>query len=185
MSDLISRQVLDLWNRYKPTIAVDAIEYDRELKKLLSTNLASLGTDFISRQQAIDGLRDYLVGKRCPDDGTLTCRLIENEVINKLPPIQPVITHEQAIDYLHSTGWMQEHDRQMMLDGVHRLTAQPTIQPKRGHWIEADVCGNTTSWECSCCHNWTGLPTGWNVKAKLWFCPKCTADMREVNHESN
>ena len=66
MSDLISRQVLDLWNRYKPTIAVDAIEYDRELKKLLGTNLAEVGTgcsefpnnsDAISRQQAIEALR--------------------------------------------------------------------------------------------------------------------------------
>ena len=69
------------------------------------------------------------------------------------------------------------------------LVAQTVLpqpaEPKRGHWIEADVCGNTTSWECSCCHNWTGLPTGWNVKAKLWFCPKCTADMREVNNETN
>ena len=46
-------------------------------------------SDLISRQAAIDALREYLVGKRCPDDGTLTCRLIENEVINKLPPIQP------------------------------------------------------------------------------------------------
>ena len=45
--------------------------------------------DLISRQQAIDALRDYLVEKRCPDDGTLTCRLIENEVINKLPPAEP------------------------------------------------------------------------------------------------
>ena len=45
--------------------------------------------DLISREQAIDALRDYLVGKRCPDDGTLTCRLIENEVINKLPPAEP------------------------------------------------------------------------------------------------
>ena len=45
--------------------------------------------DLISREQAIVALRDYLVGKRCPDDGTLTCRLIENEVINKLPTIQP------------------------------------------------------------------------------------------------
>ena len=43
----------------------------------------------ILRQAAIDALRDYLVGKRCPDDGTLTCRLIENEVINKLPPAEP------------------------------------------------------------------------------------------------
>lgn len=43
----------------------------------------------IDADAAIDALCDYLVGKRCPDDGTLTCRLIENEVINKLPSIQP------------------------------------------------------------------------------------------------
>ena len=47
--------------------------------------------DLISRQAAIDALRDYLIEKRCPDDGTLTCRLIENEVINKLPSAQPEI----------------------------------------------------------------------------------------------
>ena len=47
--------------------------------------------DCISRQRAIDALRNYLVEKRCPDDGTLTCRLIENEVINKLPSAQPEI----------------------------------------------------------------------------------------------
>ena len=56
MNDLISRQVLDLWNRYKPTIAVDAIEYDRKLRQLLGTNLAEVGTDLISRQQAIDDI---------------------------------------------------------------------------------------------------------------------------------
>lgn len=54
--ELINRQVLDLWNRYRPTIAVDAIEYDRELRRLLSTNLASLGKDCISRQAAIEAL---------------------------------------------------------------------------------------------------------------------------------
>jgi predicted RNA-binding Zn-ribbon protein involved in translation (DUF1610 family) len=48
----------------------------------------SQNDDSISRQAAIDTLRDYLVEKRCPDDGTLTCRLIENEVINKLPSVQ-------------------------------------------------------------------------------------------------
>lgn len=52
------------------------------------------------------------------------------EAIERLPIIQPEITHEQAVAYLQSTGWMQEHDRQMMLDGVHRLTAQ--LEP---HWI--------------------------------------------------
>lgn len=62
-------------------------------------------------------------------------RFYDNEVtarklINEQPTIQPEITHEQAVEYLQSTGWMQEHDRQMMLDGAHRLTAQP--EP---HWI--------------------------------------------------
>ena len=57
MDEAISKQVLELWNRYKPTIAVDAIEYDRELRQLLSTNLAEVGTDCISRQAAIDAVK--------------------------------------------------------------------------------------------------------------------------------
>ena len=78
--------------------ALDEYEYNgktlREWIEIISaselgTNLAEVGTDCISREQAINALRDYLVEKRCPDDGTLTCRLIENEVINKLPAIQP------------------------------------------------------------------------------------------------
>ena len=81
----------------------------------LSTNLASLGTDCISREQAIDALRGYLVGKRCPDDGTLTCRLIENEVINKLPPIQPEIVrckdckHWIPYDWMFSEVWRSKN----------------------------------------------------------------------------
>ena len=48
-------------------------------------------SDLISRQAAIDALRNYLVGKNVPCDGTLTCRLIENEVINKLLSAQTEI----------------------------------------------------------------------------------------------
>lgn len=39
-------------------------------------------------------------------------------------------THEQAIDCLTESGWMKEHDRQMMLDGVRKyavVSNQPTI----------------------------------------------------------
>ena len=89
---MISRQVLDLWNRYKPTLAVDAIEYDRELKKLLGTNLASLGTDCcISRQAVFDALRT------CYDTETITMDNGDEYInygdavgeIEQLPPIQP------------------------------------------------------------------------------------------------
>ena len=61
-------------------------------------------SDLISRQSAIDLLRAYLVGKRCPDDGTLTCRLIENEVVNKLPPIQPEIIYCKDCGYRDDYG---------------------------------------------------------------------------------
>ena len=83
MSDLISRQVLDLWNRYKPTIAVDAIEYDRELKKLLGTNLAEVGTDLISRQKAIDALLAWMNDPEDDRDSAF-------DVLKQLPPAQPM-----------------------------------------------------------------------------------------------
>lgn len=98
MDDLMSRQVLDLWNRYKPTIAVDAIEYDRELKQLLSTNLAEVGTDAISRQSAIDaleqGFKDATDGldKLSPTRGLIEAVTgIYKCYIKQLPPIQPEI----------------------------------------------------------------------------------------------
>ena len=71
--------------------------------------------NYIDRQAAIDALRDYLVEKRCPDDGTLTCRLIENEVINKLPPIQPEIVrckdckHWIPYDWMFSEVWRSKN----------------------------------------------------------------------------
>ena len=38
MDDLISRQAaIDLWEKYHPTIAVDAMQYDAELRQLPST----------------------------------------------------------------------------------------------------------------------------------------------------
>ena len=82
MSDLISRKVLDLWNRYKPTIAVDAIEYDRELNELLGTNLAEVGTDLISRQKAIDALLAWMNDPEDDRDSAF-------DVLMQLPPIQP------------------------------------------------------------------------------------------------
>ena len=67
-----------------------------------------MNNDLISRKQAIDALRDYLVEKRCPDDGTLTCRLIENEVINKLPSAQPEIIQCKDCKYWDTT-WQNDY----------------------------------------------------------------------------
>ena len=88
MSELISRQLLDLWNKYKPTIAVDAIEYDRELRQLLSTNLAEVGTDCISREQAIDALATMYC--KSDEDGYVwIIRRDASARIDALPPAEP------------------------------------------------------------------------------------------------
>ena len=84
---MISRQLLDLWNRYKPTIAVDAIEYDRELKKLLDTNLASLGTDCISREQAIETAKKMYVA--CETNSIDDYEMLMEEALKALPPAEP------------------------------------------------------------------------------------------------
>ena len=60
-------------------------------------------SDLISRQQAIGALRNYLVGKNVPCDGTLTCRLIENEVISKLPSAQPKNENLKFLEFLWNT----------------------------------------------------------------------------------
>lgn len=78
--------------------------------------------DLISRQAAIDAVTDELdTIDHVPQ--WVFDRLEKR--LKQLPPAQPEITHEQAVEYLQSTGWMQNHDLQMMLDGVHRFTAQP------------------------------------------------------------
>ena len=87
-------RILDNYLANRPTerdSLIVAVQKAFNALEQAETNCSEIpnNSDTISRQQAIDALRDYLVEKRCPDDGTLTCRLIENEVINKLPPVQP------------------------------------------------------------------------------------------------
>ena len=115
MSNLISKQVLELWNRYKPTIAVDAIEYDRELKKLLSTNLAEVGTDCISREQAIEAIEDF------PHGNTWNVESMEEMVykIRQLPPIQP-----------------------KRIRGQWSIKGQ-AIDTVRGYWAKCSACGHS------------------------------------------
>lgn len=113
-----------------------------------------------------------------------------NDIINRQQAIDALKEHralycDNTLDAFSKLSYAEKSRVDELDTAIATLVNLPSAELKRGHWIKADVCGDITSWECSCCHNWTGLPTGWNVKAKLWFCPKCTADMREVNNESN
>lgn len=71
------------------------------------------------------------------------------------------------------------------------IAYEPTVDAVpvvHGHWIILDECANEGVY-CSVCHKkvykvdyaWSNKP----VKMKSNFCPKCGADMREVEHEAD
>ena len=82
--------------------------------------------DSISRQAAIDALKvaywdnDIQSAK---DDPCIVDAMTDwaTRQLKALPSAHPRITLESAIDYLHSIGWMQEHDRTLT------ESAQPEI----------------------------------------------------------
>ena len=105
-------------------------------------------SDTISRQAAIDALIKWY-GYEPSDIGAF-----EN-IIDKLPSAQPEITLQAAIDYLHSIGWMQEHDR------ILTESAQPEQQiPQMRGWV-CPVCGRGLSPYTSVCPCNNGK--GWEI----------------------
>lgn len=72
--------------------------------------------------------------------------------IDNAPAIE--ITEEQAINKLHETGWLIEHDKEM------------TTRPQ-GQWINKNPLNRYA--ECSECRYWNNISR---------YCPECGADMR-------
>lgn len=118
--------------------------------------------DTIYRQAAIDAIRAFYDEFIVYDNG----KSIE-DLISELPSAQSGITLESAIDYLHSIGWMQEHDR----------TLTESAQPERkGKWIELEPKGVWTSvYHCSECG---GAVMSCKVDLPK-YCGHCGARMEE------
>lgn len=128
--------------------------------------------DLISRAKAINAadIADY-TGLAVEDVKKVTDEVIKE--IKKIPSEQPELTLESAVDYLHSIGWMQEHDR------IMSASAQP--EREKGNWVygedeygidgyHCDKCGFFVPWEYA--HNFINYIEDYN------FCPSCGADMR-------
>lgn len=79
------------------------------------------------------------------------------------------ITHEQAIDFLTESGWLKEHDRQMMLDGVRKLKVDGF--PK-GKWMVKTMPKGTMNY-CSEC----GFGQFRTDYRTYNYCPNCGACM--------
>lgn len=87
--------------------------------------------------------------------------------IEKMPSAQPEITLESAIDYLHSIGWMQEHDRIM-------TESAPVVH---AHWNETFDYTGTCYAECSRCGLLWWIEEGTAEENEMFYCPKCGAKM--------
>lgn len=84
-------------------------------------------------------------------------------------------TLESAIDYLHSVGWLQEHDR--------ILTESAEPERKKGEWVDYDAEDINDypieAWQscrCTSCGKWHTTPYKYNFD-QYPFCPNCGAEM--------
>lgn len=95
-----------------PEDAVSAIENLPSAQPNMQPTCNNLATDCVSRQAAIDAL--YHVDE-------YNGRSIE--AIKNLPSAQPELTDDRAIEHLQSTGWMQNHDKEMYEMGLREQLA--------------------------------------------------------------
>ena len=118
-------------------------------------------SDLISRQAALDTLNGTITLKN--SDDTIAVRDYIHQVeskLNNLPPAQPEITLESAIDYLHAIGWMQEHDR-IMAESAHAHNE------------------SETGFLCSACGFGDFGQFNHGGKYASNYCPNCGAIMEE------
>ena len=68
-------------------------------------------------------------------------------------------------DYFHETQWVYRS----------QIDDAPSLEPKRGEWLEWIDCEGEVFWKCSAC----GQVSEASAAGILYkFCPFCGADMR-------
>lgn len=145
-------------------MAITALELfgnSEQLPSVQPSSSCAHENDTISRTAALEAIDSVLIEDE-------SCKVWFKLAVKNLPSEQLEITLESAIDYLHSIGWMQEHDR------ILTESAQP--ERKRGKWIDD---GDPFMWKCGCC--------GYRVKRynNTRYCPHCGAKMEGDDERSD
>lgn len=86
-------------------------------------------SDLINGQAAIDAAISADMENNSGILSEKRARIIDKH-ISAIPPTQPEITQESAIDYLHSIGWMQNHDKQMYEMCMADADVRPIVRCK-------------------------------------------------------
>ena len=107
--------------------------YEEEIKNSAESSITQKVLDTISRQEAIEGITVLAVTNH---------KQVTVDLLETLPSAQPEpseITDEQAILHLQSTGWMQNHDREMYESGLRKQLADDS--GGYGSLIPSDLSG--------------------------------------------
>ena len=74
-------------------------------------------------------------------------------------------------------GWSDTYDKAYIIEAIEEA---PTIEPKRGEWIEWIDCEGEVFWKCSAC----GQVSEASAAGILYkFCPFCGARMKGADDE--
>ena len=140
-----------------------------------------MSDDTIYRQAAIDAVRHSPIIEVQPAYMLIDkADVLKNLVM--LPPAQPEITLESAIDFLHKIGWLQEHDRIMSeqkagkwifvnkFRGQHKCSVcgVVAVQARNGFHLESSPTDNTGEHAIVIDHYKEFLSD---------YCPNCGAKM--------
>lgn len=109
--------------------------------------------DLIERGAAIDALNDYLIGKRCFDNGTMMAQFIERNVLRKLPPAQP-----EELDTLIKA-----------LEAEHKKLRE--MKTAQSEIIRCKDCENwDTTWKNDWAKNYHYCPLIDGTRRGDWYC---------------
>lgn len=112
--------------------------------------------DLISRQAAIEEIfNEPLYESGMKERTAIAVVLAIYEKIKSLSPTQPEITDEQAIEHLRSTGWMQNHDREMYDMGLKEQLADDS-----GSYDSLLPSAQPEIIRCRDCKHYDGRPCG-------------------------
>ena len=143
----------DIHTAIAQSIPYDEAEVWRKSNELLEKRLKYLGNpkgDLISRRALLNQIdtTDWSDVRLLAEDA----QTVE-------------ITEEQAINKLHETGWLIEHDKEM------------TTRPK-GEWKTVEGVDGDEYYECSNCGEPWVLMAGAPKDNNMNFCPNCGAYMK-------
>jgi predicted RNA-binding Zn-ribbon protein involved in translation (DUF1610 family) len=184
------------WQKYVQTNS----DIDRDISTAIEALKAQLfkeGTtsDLISKTETVEHLRrvlDVTVPITDYDEGYVDGVEVGISTVSTMPSIQPqstaqstdLIDRQDAIDAVNNA-----FDRETLLTGFVRSIAvrairdMPTVQPEaqEGHWIEGKIYRDVIECYCSEC----GQLMTTAATVRMNYCPRCGADMRGEQHETD